>query len=327
MKLLTIVIPTHNRSKFLKINLDILIPQVLLYKNEVDLLISDNHSDDETKTVVMDYMNKYPNCLVYNCNDEDKGYLYNFNIGVHLSNSNYVYLLGDDDIVPDGFVATIVELLRTYRNIGLLHINYLQLSKRLKSLKIYYKGKTYGEVNKIFEFKDFISEFYDGPTFMSSLVFKREIWLKGENRFKENCYGYDWLMKIFAGCDGCKCLYHNMPIMIQVDSGVNPYNKLWALYSIIGKSRIFENLDKDYKGLYDGWKKYRKKKHCETYDVLSVSYDLKTYRLRSKELNNYVFLTRHKVLLGLTLHLIPSFFTKHVFIQLLKLIILLESVK
>lgn len=325
MKLLTVVIPTHNRSKFLNNSLNILLPQIRQYREVVDLLVSDNHSDDDTREVVMGYVEKYPDILIYNCNDKDEGYLYNFNIGVHLSQSEYVYLLGDDDIVPEGFVATLVELLNKFANIDLIHFNYLQFSNRLKTLKIFYKGKNFGKINMIYDFKDFIEDFYDGPSFMSSLVFKKDIWLKGEKRYEENCYGYDWLMKIFAGCDNCKCLYHNMPMMIQVDSGVNPYNKLWALFAIVGKSRIFENLDTTYHGIYKKWLSYHNIGHQMTVDVLSVSYDKKRYKEQKRMLLAYIPMLRHRILFFLTLYFFPRKFVAKVMIPVIKSYSLVEK--
>lgn len=325
MKLLTIVIPTHNRSKFLSKSLNILLPQIELYKEAVDLLVSDNCSDDDTREVVMGFKNRFTDCLIYNCNDKDEGYLFNFNIGVHLSNSEYIYLLGDDDIVPDGFVSSLLEIIQKNEEVGLFHINYLQFSNRLSKLKLFYSQKSFGKINEKYDFRDFLTEFYDGPTFMSSLVFKKDIWLKGENKYKEDCYGYDWLMKIFAGCDGCKCLYHNMPMMIQVDSNTNPYNDKWALYSIVGKSRIFKNLDTLYHGIYKGWLLYHNTGHQMTLDVMSVCYDKKRYKEEKEMLLSYIPLLRHKILFFLTLYFFPRKLVTKVMIPFVKGFSILEK--
>ena len=326
MKLLTIVIPTHNRCEFLKNNLIHLLPQVLLNKSNVDLLVSDNHSDDDTKQVVAEFQQQYPNCLIYNRNDKDEGYLYNFNIGVHLANSRFVYLLGDDDLVPDGFVTTIIELLNKHTDIGLIHLNYLRLSNRTHKIDAFYNNKLPGEIGTMFEFRDFLMEFFDGPTFMSSLVFKRDLWIKGENRFEENCYGYDWLMKLFAGCSGCKCYYHNMPLMIQVDSGTNPYNKLWALYSIVGKSKMFKNLDNEISGIYKAWQKYRETNFLELYDIFTVSYNKVFYRARTHELSKYISSKHRVIIMYIVLYFLPSCVTKWSIIPLFKAFVLLRGI-
>lgn len=319
MKLLTISIPTHNRCECLKRSLEILLPQVLMYKDDVDLLISDNNSSDNTENYVKQFLEKFPNSFRYNKNQKDEGYLYNFNIGVHLANSKYVYLLGDDDIVPQGFVGTIIEILNSHEDIGLLHFNYMQFSNRLRRLKVFYKDKCFGQIEKQYSFSDFLREFWDGPTFMSSLVFKRSIWIEGESQFEENCYGYDWLMKIFAGCNNCQCLYYNMPLMIQIDSNINPYNEKWALYSIVGKSRIFENLNKNYNGLYDEWKVYHRKRFVESIDVLSATYDKRTYR-GNKELCNYIDSKYNRFLLYMTLTVLPTFLVRKILIPCFKII-------
>ena len=56
MKTLSIAIPTHNRAHFLKEELDILLPQVLTRKEEIEIIISDNVSTDDTESMIHKYM-------------------------------------------------------------------------------------------------------------------------------------------------------------------------------------------------------------------------------------------------------------------------------
>ena len=48
MKKLAIAIPTYNEFSYLKVGLSSLIEQVDAYRNDVDLYVFDNNSNDET---------------------------------------------------------------------------------------------------------------------------------------------------------------------------------------------------------------------------------------------------------------------------------------
>lgn len=66
-------IPTYNRAKFLKKNLNILATQIIeLHKeNEVEINISDNASRDDTKSISEAFISAYPQLHVsYHCNEK-----------------------------------------------------------------------------------------------------------------------------------------------------------------------------------------------------------------------------------------------------------------
>lgn len=74
--LLSICIPTYNRSKYLKRSLDSIIIQDEFLDGRVEIVISDNASTDDTEEVVKPYLEKYTN-IYYSKNTEnvrDKNY-------------------------------------------------------------------------------------------------------------------------------------------------------------------------------------------------------------------------------------------------------------
>ena len=52
-KLLTIAIPTYNRSQYLRQNLSVLLPQ---FRKELEIIVSDNASTDDTSEVVKEFI-------------------------------------------------------------------------------------------------------------------------------------------------------------------------------------------------------------------------------------------------------------------------------
>ena len=86
MKLLTIVLPTYKRCKFVEENIIAILPQLIKYKEEVSLLVTDNASNDGTTEVVSRFLNA--DCdIKYHCQKENIGAHGNFYWGIDNSES------------------------------------------------------------------------------------------------------------------------------------------------------------------------------------------------------------------------------------------------
>ena len=107
--LLTIGIPTHGRASFLRELLVSLQPQ-LKDQPKVELLISDNASDDETAEVVREFERSGLE-LRYLRNEINIGPDANFLQCYEQAAGRYVWVFGDDDLLLDGGLATVVKLL------------------------------------------------------------------------------------------------------------------------------------------------------------------------------------------------------------------------
>ena len=106
-------IPTYNRAKYLKKNLEIVTAQIIeLHKEtEVEINISDNASTDETKQVSEACIAAHPQLHIsYHRNEKNLGPDGNFIAAMHLANCEYSLLWGDDDFLKEGGLARIFEL-------------------------------------------------------------------------------------------------------------------------------------------------------------------------------------------------------------------------
>ena len=106
--LLTIAIPTFNRSRYLGRLLDSLSYQ--LGSVDIELLISDNASSDNTQAVLEDFRVRE---LVFRSllNQTNLGADGNIAQCFTEASGRYVWIIGDDDIVLPGALATLVALL------------------------------------------------------------------------------------------------------------------------------------------------------------------------------------------------------------------------
>jgi glycosyltransferase involved in cell wall biosynthesis len=107
--LLTIAIPTYNRSRHVRELLSVLHDQVVR-ESRVELIISDNASPDDTPSVVAEFQQRgLP--VHYLRNKENIGADGNFLQCFEQARGKYFWLFGDDDILLPGALQLIVERL------------------------------------------------------------------------------------------------------------------------------------------------------------------------------------------------------------------------
>ena len=109
----SISIPTYNRASILDNTLQSLFSQVDTFNlsDKVEVVISDNASDDNTADIINKYVrtNKYR--IIHNRNEKNLGVIKNILKLVELSNGKYWMFYGDDDKVPGGSLPQLIKCL------------------------------------------------------------------------------------------------------------------------------------------------------------------------------------------------------------------------
>lgn len=120
-KTLTISIPTWNRSFYLKELLHELTAQIITYnlQEQIDILVSNNNSDDDTEIVVDVFKSKY-SFIRYNKNSSNIGAKSNVIKSMALAESEFVLILGDDDRIRKDCLKDILEILKSKSDIGVV---------------------------------------------------------------------------------------------------------------------------------------------------------------------------------------------------------------
>jgi len=135
--LLTIAIPTYNRSLYLRRNLDFLYNQINDFENKVEIIVSDNASIDDTYVVVNDFLLKgLP--ITYIKNIDNKGPDFNISQCYITANGKYVLTLGDDDLLVNGSIKAILNLVT--EDYGVIFLNSAEFidQKEIKKGKLNY---------------------------------------------------------------------------------------------------------------------------------------------------------------------------------------------
>ena len=96
MKKLTIAIPTYNGGRTIKRTLESILGQDYP-KNEVDIIVCNNCSTDNTAEILQYYQQ---DITIYT-NETNLGGDRNFELCVEKADSEYVWIVGDDDVLKN----------------------------------------------------------------------------------------------------------------------------------------------------------------------------------------------------------------------------------
>jgi abequosyltransferase len=106
--LLTIAIPTFNRSVFLAELLESLLPQIT--DDRAELIVSDNCSDDDTPQLLAGFQARGLPVRVLR-NETNIGADANFLQCLNVATGRYVWVLGDDDLIEPGAIPALLSVL------------------------------------------------------------------------------------------------------------------------------------------------------------------------------------------------------------------------
>jgi abequosyltransferase len=107
--LLTIAIPTYNRSGYLRLNLEQLASQIRdVAPGMVEVLVSDNCSPDDTGEVVKS-LSSETMPIQYVRNASNVGWARNFAQAFDLARGKYILMSGDDDLLVDGALQLLLD--------------------------------------------------------------------------------------------------------------------------------------------------------------------------------------------------------------------------
>lgn len=109
--ILTIAIPTYNRSEHLRKNLEqLFLESRNLNPNSFEVIICDNSSDFNSKKVAIDFQGKFSN-FTYVRNEGNIGSDANIAQCFNLADGKYVQILGDDDLYLDKQFARVMNFI------------------------------------------------------------------------------------------------------------------------------------------------------------------------------------------------------------------------
>ncbi len=184
--LLSICIATYNRAGFIGETLASIIPQL---NDDVELLIVDGASTDNTEGVVLNYIDaalriRYVRLPIKGGVDQD------FCKAVELAGGKYCWLMSDDDLLRPGAVRAVLEELR-HDNYSLIIVNSEVRNRDFS--KLIDKRRLQIDCNKIYapeESENFFVDTANYLSFIGCVVINRHLW---NGREKERYFGSSFI--------------------------------------------------------------------------------------------------------------------------------------
>jgi abequosyltransferase len=237
---LSICIPTFNRAPFLRECLDSVLLSARGYEDQVEIVISDNASTDETRTVVAEFQNRYQ-FILYHCNSEntlDK----NFYIVSTLATSQHVWLLGDDDRVTPNAIPTVLRQIQG--GFDLIVSNYSIWSKDWSVIKL--PSNLPIKTDCVFDDpNELLKRFGIHLGYISAVIIRRNLLFQPSYSEYEPyaAYGLGFLYAVYSGvASHCHARYLATPIVCNRADNAPISPELWERNYIHGSQLVFNAL-------------------------------------------------------------------------------------
>lgn len=123
MKKLAICIPTYNRIQLLISQLNFLEKEIILHKDSIDIIVADNFSKKEHRDQLIEYHSKH-NFFELKLNQTNLGSIGNIYYLMTLVNSEFIWFVSDDDILLNGVLNRIIEIINCKDPISFIFLNH-----------------------------------------------------------------------------------------------------------------------------------------------------------------------------------------------------------
>ncbi len=144
----SIIIPTHNSELGIKESIDSIISQTLNFKENIEIIIADNNSEDKTKDICCDYISKYPNNIRY-IQLDTVNFPKSKNLAVKQSHGKFLAFLEPHDYFSKDSLENLLNFINTEKNIDLTILPILYYKNGRKEHYLNYKIKKSEKINLI----------------------------------------------------------------------------------------------------------------------------------------------------------------------------------
>lgn len=191
---LSICIPTYNFGKFIEATLDSILPYA---SSEVEVIVLDGGSTDNTSNIILKKKRKYPQLAYFNKNVRG-GIDRDIEAVVALAQGEYCWLFSADDIMLPDSLDKVLEIIKSNEDVYLCEhvLCDLDMNKicdypvfdNIQSPRLFNFGDI-ADKDEYFRSAHNSEAFF---SFMSSPIFKKELW--DSVRVPESFYGTCWIV-------------------------------------------------------------------------------------------------------------------------------------
>lgn len=203
---------TYNGEKYIKEQIDSILLQTI---QDFELIICDDNSNDFTVNILQDYVRKDKRIKLY-INDENIGYVKNFEKAISLCNGNFILLSDQDDIWYPEHIEILLNNIGQYDMCG---ANAVLVDKNNNELGCT-EYDTYGADFLLKTQKQYYIRLLNGNIFQGAAsIITKEIAIKAIP-FPANTTFHDWWIALLA-VDNNGVKYIDIPILRYRQHGEN----------------------------------------------------------------------------------------------------------
>lgn len=216
-KLLSILIPTYNRAKYLDNCLNSIFSQLNEeLRDKIEVIVSDNASIDDTKEVMEKYSKNKNIDYNYSSNFENLGPDRNFYKLVKEATGIFAWILGDNEYLESGSLKKIIKILEENNDSGVIYIYNRMKNKNLEQ----------------FTSNKFLEKVSYNITFISAVIWKKDFELRLEIIEIEKTF----LVQLFFYLNSLKKNEKNLIINDKIFSSLYVANGGYKLFDIFSNS-------------------------------------------------------------------------------------------
>jgi len=311
---ISICIPTYNRASHLSNCLQSIITNHLPEKLDFQICVSDNDSNDETESVVQ-AAQQYID-IKYQKNETNLGVARNVMNVVQMADGEFVWLIGDDDLLLPDALQKLCKLIDSYQSVDYFYINAFHLTTEFvfsfsqpfdtallpEEMEPFSRRKESSELLFIDLIDPKVSFDFLGGMFLA--VFRREKWKENVNVVDLNALADPRVfshfdntfvhVKIFAKAfSGSQAYFHSEPLSVCLTGA-----REWApMYPFVRSVRLVEALD-EYRKNGLSFIKYIK---CRNFAMRTFIPDL-LYMYLNRKTSGYIYVKMFKLILSNSLY-------------------------
>ena len=171
MYTISICIPTYNGQDILGETLDSIIKEIQDYN--VEIVINDDKSTDNTLTIAKEYAKKYPYISVYQ-NEKNLRMDRNFTATALKAKGKYVWFCGQDDILQNGIIKKAFDIIDNM-DINFIYFNYKFVDDSLVN-ELMTPPLNIDKDRYFDSMEDYFQVINHAPSFLPANLMKKEFW-------------------------------------------------------------------------------------------------------------------------------------------------------
>lgn len=183
-KILTIIIPSYNTAEYIDKNIKTMLDERLF--DDVEIMMINDGSKDDTSTIAHKYESLYPQCVKV-VDKENGGHGSVINTGVSLAKGKYLKIIDGDDWVDTNALYKLVQFLKK-TDADIVFSPYISHGEKSGSETL--NARMDVEPETLFSISEFISKRLNPQ--IHTITVKKDIWLLNNIRVTEKCFYEDF---------------------------------------------------------------------------------------------------------------------------------------